>query len=165
MEYGNLAYKNYAYDEIPQKTKQKTKENIQSPEHKTAPRTEKVHMRYIGWILAVSVAAAFMVASFVTVKDTRHQVAMLQSELSDLETVTSQKAFELEKSVNLTQIEEEATSRLGMQRPESYQYVYVNVKQADKIEKTASGEEGLGKNILDAVGRFFGNIVNAFSIE
>ena len=162
MEYGNLAYKNYAFDEIPQKTKQKTKENIQA---KTAPRPQKAYMRYIGWILAVSAAAAFMVASFVTVKDTRYEVSQLQSTLSDMETVTSQKAFEYEKSINLSQIEEEATTRLGMQRPESYQYVYVNVKQADKIEKTASGEEGIGINIKETFGKFFGNIVDAFSIK
>ena len=162
MEYGNLAYKNYAFDEIPQKTKQKTKENI---EPKTAPRAKKAYMRYIGWILAVSAAAAFMVASFATVQDTRYEVSQLRAELSDMETITSQKAFDFEKSVNLSQIEEEATSRLGMQRPESYQYVYVNVKQADKIEKTASGEEGFGISLTEAFGKLFGNIVDAFSIE
>ena len=162
MEYGNLAYKNYAFDEIPQKTKQKTKENI---EPKTSTRPQKAYMRYICWILAVSAAAIFMVASFATVQDTRYEISRLQSELSEMETITSQKAFDYEKSINLSQIEEEATSRLGMQRPESYQYVYVNVKQADKIEKTASGEEGVFGTLAETLGDFFGNIVDAFSIK
>lgn len=162
MGYGNLAYKEeYVFDEIPQKTKQKTTEN----KSKKAPENKKVHLSYISWTLAIASAAIFMVSSFVTVHDTRLEVSRLNSQLQEMKTVTNQKAFELEKSVNLSQIETEATTRLDMQRPENYQYVYVNVKREDTIEKTANGEESFAKNFGEALGKIFGNIVSIFSIE
>ncbi len=162
MGYGNLAYKDYVFKEIPQITKQKT---TQDTKKQALPQSKKSYLRYISWILAIAASAAFMVSTFVTVHDTRRDISLLKSQLDEAQTMTSQMAFDLEKSVNLSQIEHEATTRLGMQRPESYQYVYVNVKQADRIEKTASGEEGFGKSVKEAMGKFFGNIVNAFSIE
>lgn len=162
MGYGNLAYKDYVFKEIPQITKQKT---TQDTKEQALPQSKKSYLRYISWILAIATSAAFMVSTFVTVHDTRREVSSLKSQLDEAQTLTSQMAFDLEKSVNLSQIEHEATTRLSMQRPESYQYVYVNVKQADKIEKTASGEESFAKNAKEALGKFFGNIVNAFSIE
>lgn len=162
MGYGNLAYKDYAYKEIPQITKQKT---TKSTQEQTKKKSKPAYLVYISWILAIAASAAFMVSTFVNVYDTRREVNILAAQLAEEETLTSQKAFELEKSVSLVEIEKEATTRLGMQRPESYQYVYVNVKQADKIEKIASGEEGFIKSVKGALSNFFGNIVNAFSIE
>ena len=66
---------------------------------------------------------------------------------------------------SLTKIEKEATTRLGMQRPEKYQTIYVNVKQDDMTEKTAGEVEGFGHGIVSVLKKIGGNIVQFFSIK
>ena len=89
----------------------------------------------------------------------------LEEKLRAEEAATSQKTFELERSVNLSEIEEEATTRLGMQRPEKHQIIYINVPQND-VTSTTSGEvEGFTntlKSFLSEAGR---TIVEFFSIK
>ncbi len=158
----NVAYK-YAYDYeeyIQQNTPKRPKVKIQ-PQVKTSKKCAL----YIARISVIALSAAFMVSTFISVHDTKLVVANLTSELKKEETVTNQKAYELDNSFSLSEIETEATSRLGMQRPESYQYVYVNVKQQDSVEKIASAEEGVIKSIRAALSSFFGHIVDFFSIK
>ena len=116
-------------------------------------------------VVAMAISAGFMISEFVTVHETREQLSVLNKELSEQEAVTSQKVFELEQSIDLDKIERIATTRLGMQRPESYQMIYVNVKSEDVTEATAGEVEGVG-NALAAFFRSAGShIVKLFSIE
>ena len=54
---------------------------------------------------------------------------------------------------------------MGMQRPEKYQTIYVNVKQEDMTEKTAGEVEGFGHGIVSVLKKIGGNIVQFFSIK
>ena len=123
------------------------------------------NIRRICAILVLSLSAGFMISEFVAVNETKQQVALLEKELSAAESVTSQKMFELERSVDLSEIEEEATSRLGMQRPEKYQTIYVNVKQNDVTEKTAGDVESVTSRTLSGLKKIGSNIVSFFSIK
>ena len=125
----------------------------------------KKSVRRICAILVLSFSAGFMISEFVAVNETKQQIASLEKKLADAESVTSQKNYELEKSVDLAKIEEEATTRLGMQRPEKYQTIYVNVKQNDVTAKTASSVENPIKRIGGAFKKLGSNIVEFFSIE
>jgi hypothetical protein len=71
----------------------------------------------------------------------------------------------LEQSVDLTEIEKEATNRLGMQRPEKYQTIYVNVKQDDVTEMTAGEVEGFRNRVTLMLKSLGSYIVELFSIE
>lgn len=51
---------------------------------------------------------------------------------------------------------------MGMQRPEKYQTIYVNVKQDDMTEKTAGEVEGFGHGIVSVLKKIGGNIVTIF---
>lgn len=75
-------------------------------------------------------------------------MSKLQKELNSLKEYSSQKAFELDKSIDREAIEREAKTRLNMVRPEKYQTVYVNVKQDDVTEVTAKDAEGV-KSFFD----------------
>lgn len=163
MAYGNLAYKyEYAYDEKPQKNKKITN-GKKNKETKAAAKRKS--LKYITHIGVLAAAAIFMVSSFVTVHDTRKEVSELESQLKEIRAVTDQKAFDLEHSFDLAEIEAEATTRLGMQRPEKYQYVYINVKKEDVIEKAAASGDGLIWHIGRALGSAWSNIVEFFSIK
>ena len=165
MEYGNLAYKlPEQYDEPIKKRKpQKRKEKTVNT---TAVSNKRNHeqMQYKRTVL-LAVSAGFMISKFVAVNEMNQQVASLKSQLTTLESATSQMVFDLEQSVDLTEIEKEATTRLGMQRPEKYQTIYVNVKQDDMTEKTAGEVEGFGHGIVSVLKKIGGNIVQFFSIK
>lgn len=170
MDYGNLAYS------LPEKYD----EQYEQPRKRKKPQTHKVkvikrnreqmlcrsrNMRRICVIVVIALSAGFMISEFVTVNEMNQEVASLQKQLTSLESTTSQMVFDLEQSVDLAEIEKEATTRLGMQRPEKYQMVYVNVKQDDMTEKTAGEVEGLGHEIISVLKKIGGNIVQFFSIK
>lgn len=123
------------------------------------------NMRRICAIVLVAVSAGFMISRFVAVNEMRQEVESLQKQLTELESATSQMVFDLERSVDLSDIEKEATTRLGMQRPEKYQTVYVNVKQDDMTEKTAGEVEGFGNSVMSVLKKAGGHIVEFFSIK
>ena len=115
--------------------------------------------------MTISLAAGFMVSRFVAVNETRAEVAQLEKQLAEEEAITSQKAFDLDHKIDLATIEEEATTRLGMKRPEKYQTVYVNVSRDDVTEKTADEVENAGSAVGDWFRKIAGNIVEFFSIK
>ena len=102
-------------------------------------------------VLCLSVfalCAGFMISRNVSAYESKRNVAELQKELNSLKEYSSQKAFELDKSIDREAIEHEAKTRLNMVRPEKYQTVYVNIKQDDVTEVTAKDTEGI-KNFFD----------------
>lgn len=152
MEYGNLAYKlPEQYDEPikkrkPQKRKEKTVNTtaVSNKRNHEQMQYKRTIFRGICVTVLLAVSAGFMISKFVAVNEMNPaRIASLKSQLTTLESATSQMVFDLEQSVDLTKIEKEATTRLGMQRPEKYQTIYVNVKQEDMTEKTAGEVEGL----------------------
>ena len=88
-----------------------------------------------------------MISKNVQMHETSDKIKQLQSELSMLESNTSQKMFELEQSVDLNSVEEIASTRLNMQRPEKYQIVYINVPSEDVAKVTADKVEGAGNRV------------------
>ena len=166
MDYGNLAYRLPRQYEEPRK-KRRPQVNrariIKRNREQMLIRSKNI--RRICAIVVVALSAGFMISQFVTVNETGQEIASLRKELTALESATSQMIFDMEQSVDLAQIEKEATTRLGMQRPEKYQTIYVNVKQDDMTEKTAGEVEGLGHSIMSTFKKIGGNIVQFFSIK
>ena len=158
VEYGNLAYKEYQPYPVKKKPQQNKKKQNQM-------LSRNRNVRRICAILVISLSAGFMISEFVTVNETKQQVAELEKKLEAAESMTSQKMFELERSVDLSKIEDEATNRLGMQRPEKYQIIYVNVKQDSVTEKTAGDVEGVKNRFVQALRKIGSNIVSFFSIK
>lgn len=160
MGYGNLAYREDYYSR--QQLRKPQKKQISHGSHR-ADRLK--YIRYICAIIVMAMSAGYMISTFVTVNETKAVVAELESQLADMEAITSQKAFDLDHSIDLATIEEEATTRLGMQRPEKYQMIYVNVPREDVTEKTAAEVENAGDRISGWLKNIFGNIVDFFSIK
>lgn len=165
MGYGNLAYK---YDYTEEERQQQRKKAIKKPNNDKAKSKRRVaQLSYAGKIAAVLVVAAsavFMIAQYVTVNETK---TALNSAVADYEfekSVTAQKSFELEQSIDLSKIEAEATTRLGMQRPEKHQIVYVDVKQSDVTVKTAGEVESFSNRFVSFVKNIKGHIIEFFSI-
>lgn len=161
MENGNLAYKEYQYPPA----KKKPQQNKADKRKHNQMLNRIKNIRRICAIVVLALSAGFMISEFVAVNETKQQVAALEKTLASAESITSQKLFELEQSVDLAKVEEEATTRLGMQRPEKYQTIYVNVKQSDVTEKTAGNVESLPNRITSGLKKIGSNIVSFFSIK
>lgn len=178
MTYGNLAYEyDYRAYKTPEKNretvkKQKTQENIQNRKDNqkntnNKGKTPNSNISYFSKIAAVIVIAAsaiFMIVQFVEVNETLSELEKIQSEYNFEEAATSQMAYELEQSIDLSKIEEEATSRLGMKRPDANQIIYVDVKQDDVTEKTVDEVEGFSNRASGFFKSLISNIVEFFSI-
>ncbi len=162
MAYSNLAYE-YDNQPVREKKPQQNKQTVKRNHKQMHSKTKNI--RRMCAIVIVAFSAGFMISKFVTVHETQQKIALLEKDLSNLQSITSQQIFDLEQSVDLTEIEHEATSRLGMQRPEKYQTIYVNVKQDDVTEMTADEVEGLGNRFKVTLKKLGGYIVDFFSIK
>lgn len=162
MEYGNLAYKEYEYAPVKKKRPQQNKADKRKHDQML---NRMKNIRRICATVAVALSAGFMISEFVAVNETKQQVAVVEKQLASAEALTAQKMFELERSVDLSEIEEEATTRLGMKRPDKYQIIYLNVKQDNVTEKTSLEVEGLPSRIATGLKNIGSNIVEFFSIK
>ena len=146
MGYSNLAYKEYLDEQT--KISEPVKEN-------PGVRKKKIrNFKPIVYALILSAAAYFMISKNVMLYETQQEIKSKQAELTDLETYTSQRVFELEQSVDLTTIEQIATTRLNMQRPEQYQIEYVSIDREDVTEVTSGEVEGVKNKVNKAADSF-----------
>ncbi len=156
MTYGNLAYK-YEYKESERKKNSENRKVNISQNRISYPAK-------VASVLIVCLSALFMIMQFIEVHEIQSELGSVRSEYEFESAMTSQIAFELEQSIDLSKIEQEATERLGMHRPERHQIVYIDVKKSDMTEKTANQVEGFGNRFSEMVSEIVGNIVDFFSI-
>lgn len=143
MRYGgNLAYE-LEFEQSAQRVQKKVEEHKQQNRAKAKARAEMLRKTVSICAAMLAVCAAFMISRNVAVYESRKDVEKLQKELNQLKEYSSQKAFELDQNLDLELIEETATKKLNMARPEKYQIVYVNIKQDDVTEVTAREVEGI----------------------
>lgn len=165
MGYGNLAYKyDYTEEERQNQRKKNVKKQNTSPLKHKKKAKKLSYAAKIASVLMVAASAVFMIVQYVTVNETQ---SALNSAISDYEfekSVTAQKSFELEESIDLSKIETEATSRLGMRRPEKHQVVYVDVKKSDTTVKTAEEVESIPSRIAGFAKNIKSHIIDFFSI-
>lgn len=122
-------------------------------------------LRRVGVIAVAALSAGFMISQFVAVNEGEQEIASLRKQLAKQEAATSQMIFDMEQGVDLSEIEKQATTKLGMQRPEKYQTIYVNVKKDDITEKTAGEVESFSSRVFSAIKNTGRHIVNFFSIK
>ncbi len=159
MGYGNLAYE-WEDDRFDEQVKEKRKE-ITADRKKQTVKTRAVFVTYV---LAVILAAIFMIGKNVAVYEGELKVEELSESLAAVESYTSQKRFELEEHIDLTEVEEIATTKLGMQRPGKNQIVYVDIKQDDVCELTSKEVEGVGNNVSRMMTNIKDGICDIFGI-
>ena len=154
MEYGNLAYKIEPEVEIEEKKVKKVQK---------APK-QKLNFRVIFFAVLISLAAYFMISKQVAVFETEKEMSKLQKELDGLKSKEIQKNFELEQSVDLETVEEVATTKLNMQRPDQNQKVYVNVTGEDVTEITSKDNESVKSKVSKTTDGVKKNITGIFSL-
>ncbi len=160
MGYGNLAYE-WEDDRYEEQIKSK-RQQINQDRKRQAVKTRVI---FVGYVLMVIFAAIFMIGKNVAEYESELRITNLEAQLAELKSYTSQKVFELEENIDLTAVEEQAVSRLGMQRPTKNQMVYVNIKQDDVCELTAKEVEGVKSRAITAVGELKDNVIGIISMR
>lgn len=154
MEYGNLAYKIEPEKEIKEKKVKKVQK---------APK-QKLNSKVVIVAVLISFAAYFMISKQVAVFETESEITKLQKQLDGLKSKEIQKNFELEQSVDLETVEDIATSKLNMQRPDQNQKVYLNVTGEDVTEITSKDNEGVKNKVSKKTDDVKRNITGIFSL-
>lgn len=139
---GNLAYE-LEFEESSARIEKKVQEHKKLTKSKAKADSVKRHKTIGICAVILALCAGFMISRNVAVYESRNNVEDLQKELNELKEYSSQKAFELDQSLDLEGIEKIAKTKLNMVRPEKYQTVYVNIKQDDVTEVTADQVEGI----------------------
>lgn len=139
---GNLAY-DLEFEDNSARIQKKVQEHKQQSRVKAKADSVKKHKTVAACAVVLALCAGFMISRNVAVYESKNYVTGLQKELNELKEYSSQKAFELDQSLDLESIEETARTKLNMVRPEKYQTVYVNIKQDDVTEVTANEVEGI----------------------
>ena len=146
---GTSAYKMDEYYSYTKKAEEK-RQTRQSAKKKS----RAVNFKKLSIILTVvfSIAIGFLYANAVLI-ETSTKVSELNKELEDIKVRNTQVSFDIVSGVDYKKVEEKAINEFGMQRPESYQNVYVDVVQKDYVElsrpesKSESFIEGLISNV------------------
>ncbi|MDO4617951.1 MAG: hypothetical protein Q4B31_00340 [Clostridia bacterium] len=152
------AWENHRYEE----ELREKREKLVSERKKAAKKNRAI---FVGYVLMLILAAVFMIGKNVAEYETEIQIKNLQKELAAVESYTSQKLFELEEDIDLTYIEETATSRLGMQKPTKDQTIYVNIKRDDVCEITSGDVEGISNTVKNTASDLKRNVIGIFSLK
>ena len=140
---GNLAYElDFEYGQ--KQREQKVIKHKQENKARAQAIARKRQKTIIICAVIFALCAGFMMSRNVAVYESGKLVAQKQKELNTLKEYSSQKSFELDKSIDIESVEKYAKTKLGMVRPEKYQTVYVNIKQDDVTEITCRQVEGIG---------------------
>ncbi len=107
----------------------------------------------IGYACA-AVLIVFTLMAKIQLTEITDTSAHLEQQLSDLKVAQNRLLINYEKAFNLTEIEEYATTQLGMQRPRDEQIFYLESTVPDKAVILSGEDEdktGLGDRIFDAL--------------
>lgn len=91
----------------------------------------RVKLKTVLSILLVFAAGLLLMYRFGTVMQMNYKIAEFEKEYNRIRSENSQIKVQIENETDLTSIKEIAEKRLGMQKPDKSQYVYIRVPRND----------------------------------
>ncbi len=127
---------------------------------KVSTKKQQVAQKRANIMSLVRIAAVMALAFLVLfrglmITDKCAAVEQKQAELNSLITSNEKLQFEIDRSLDLKNVENIAKGELGMRRAEKYQTVYLNLPQTDYVEKVATSEFSL----FGRIGSFFSSMI------
>ncbi|MCI9366211.1 MAG: hypothetical protein HFJ54_06750 [Clostridia bacterium] len=151
-----MAYNRYQYETSPRKLKPEY-ETIKKtyPKKSTARKTNKkvnvknsrANQTKILLYVALGFSALFVISYRYSVIDKNYSdLTKLKTELGIIEKETAQLEANIESSLNLNRIEQEATELLGMKKLSPEQKVYVTLPKKDYVETSSEEIKSINSN-------------------
>lgn len=143
--YDNLAYR-YEYSNEPLHTPYQNP-NLRIKSTKKEASKPQPRNRYASFLrLAIVALFAFLVlARGVALTDKANRLNEMKKELAQLQAQNQKTQMDIEKALDLNRIEQIASEKLNMRRPEKYQIVYINLDRVDYVEKAEGTASPIGK--------------------
>lgn len=137
----------------------KIRENVVAEAHAVAYTQSISPLAIVGFICA-AVLIVFLLMAKIQLTAVTDEAVALERQLTDLEVSQNRLLIDYESAFNLTEIEEYATTQLGMQRPREDQIYYLDSAVPDKavvIEKSDDGKGLRGRlfDMLESISEYF----------
>ncbi len=151
--YGNNAYKYESYYKPEVLPRQKKVQKVQGKK-----RSKSVApLRGLVFSVSAILLAFGLLLSNAQILEKNAKINELEERLANINAQVVAGEFKIERDMDLRRIEEEATTRLGMQRPTKAQTVYINMGNCDYAEtETKAAGKNLFSAIADNVLEYFG---------
>ncbi len=151
--YGNNAYKYESYYEIKKVPAVKTARKVATGKRK---KNLSAARSLVFSVLAVFLAFGLLLSN-AQILEKNAEVAALEKQLENINAQVVAGEFRIERDMDLHRIEEEAVTRLGMQRPTKAQTVYVDMGNCDyavtcQTPKTGNFFSSIADNVLEYFG-------------
>lgn len=144
--------------ERPQKKYPKKSTARKMTRQEEAQKKKKLQKKIIIYI-AICFSALFVISyRYSAIDDTYNVLKKEESRLALLEKETTQLEVNIENSLNLTTIEQEAKEKLGMQKLSSEQIIWVTLPKTDHVE--TSSEQVKSSDLKE---NWFVKIINKIS--
>ena len=114
------------------KEQQPKKKKIVNAKVSTKARKRK-RFKTIMTLLAVFAVAFVIVLRYAYIAEKNDSLNEMKTSYQEISSENNMLQIEIDQNINLTKVEEIATTKLGMQKPQKHQIVYVNVVGDDKI--------------------------------
>lgn len=151
---GNNRY--YQYETSPRKLKPEyepikkkypKKSTARKSEKKNnAKQNKKMQIKIISYIVICFIALFIISYRYSLIDDTYASLKEEKAELASLEKETRQLEAIIESNINLSNIEEEAKSKLGMQKLNSEQIIYVTLPKTNHVETNSDEIKDINSN-------------------
>lgn len=154
---GTSAYKIEEYELYSEKTRKKQAERKANTrlEQKAACRL------LITAVMTVFLAASALVYVNVMTLRASTRIDELEKELALVTDINKQKEIEINQKLDMKVIEKKAVEKLGMQKPDNSQIVYINVKKGTHSEALTGSKPA--KNLFAGIKESLKGIVEYFS--
>ncbi len=147
---GTAARKLY-YEE--QEEKQRVVKRSVKQSQKKVEMTLKSKVSLILSVLTVFSAFMIIIYRSNMISEANLKVIKLKSELADVTSDLSLAMMNIEQGQNLSYIEAYAKQKLGMQKPDKNQIIYVDTSTVEKVDVVGSNNDA--NRVLDSIKKFF----------
>ena len=138
------------FEELKYKQAVKKKEKINSkPQMSTASKVKWTGTLLVGFAAVMTVTYRYNMISEANLKAIK-----LKSELENVSSQLSLAVMNVEQGANLNEVEAYAKQKLGMQKPDKNQIVYIDSSNVQNIKETSSSE--VASSFFDKIKNFFG---------
>lgn len=164
------AGKNYVYGSTARKLETPAKpiydvyeENKVLKEKKKARKNNKVRLKTVGYVMVIFSCCLLMMYRYALITELNYNISKLEKIYNEKVNENSRLKIAIEEDTDLDRIKQLAEEKLGMQKPDRYQIVYINVPKSDftTVSGTYKDRDGSADtgNLLAALGRKVGRFL------
>ena len=170
-----MAYNRYQYETSPRKLKpeyeqikhsypKKSTARKQTKNQKSKPKAKNLNKVKVIFEVAIVFASLFVISYRYSVIDrTYSDLKHLRLDLATINKETAQLEANIESSLNLGKIEEDAKNLLGMKKLTSEQIVYVTLPKSDYVETSSeeiTSNESNSNWFMEIINKIIKTLVN-----